>query len=152
MDHLRLVLHRDCEEPLTYSDGKLRDLADWAWGLRLQNSLWGSDNSSFRMSRQARAALKGKPYAMEAWWLLSMLIEAHGHNPAKPFVLNRDGMNLAGLDLSERAFPRARDLLVAEGYLHRVRGHRAGHSRAQWQLGRGNPTGRREPGEAEGGP
>ncbi len=88
------------------------------------------------MSRQARAALKGQPYTVEPWWLISLRIEAHGHLPGKRFVLDREAMNATGLGLSERAFLGARRRLEAEGLLRRVKGHRAGHSLAQWQLGR----------------
>jgi hypothetical protein len=63
-------------------------------------------------------------------------MEAHGHIPGKRFVLDREAMNGTGLDLSERAFLGARRLLEREGLLRQVKGHRVGHSLAQWQLGR----------------
>jgi hypothetical protein len=143
MDHLRLVVLRDFATPETFPDAEIAGLASWAWRKRLENRLWGADNSTFGMSRQVRATLKDKPYAMEAWWLLSVLTEAHGHIPGKRFVLDREAMNGTGLNLSERAFLGARRLLEAEGLLRRATGHRAGLSLAQWQLAR--PLGNTSP-------
>jgi hypothetical protein len=135
-EHLRLVVARDFANPGTFSDAEVAGLAAWAWKKRLENNLWGAESSTFPMSRQVRAALKGQPHAVEAWWLLSVLVEAHGHLPGKRFMLDRERMNAAGLGLSQRGFAGAKRLLEAVGVLQRVKGHSAGRSRAQWQLSR----------------
>ena len=120
------------------TDKEVRGVAQWAWEKRLNNSIFAGRNSSFRVSRPALDALKGKPNASDAIALYTVLTDLHGHKPNQPFPLVWDAMKEAGhTELTEKRFRRARDLLKKENLLHLVGTHRAGTRHQTFRLSKG---------------
>jgi hypothetical protein len=134
--------------PETVSDREVERVAAWAWRKRLDNSIFAGRNSSFRFDRAALDRLKGLPNASDAIALLTVLMDLHGHNPAKPFALVWRSMREAGhTDLTERRFREARNVLMAADLLILADRHRAGHRHQRFRLVRALPSGGGEAGE-----
>ena len=135
----QLIALRDakCRNPHTVLDAELCGIANWAWQRRLSGRLYNGRNSVFSVSRLAMDALRGKAGGSDAISLYVLLVDLHGHTPAKSFALDHAAMKAAELtDLSDRAFLAARRLLQAEGLVSVASKYKPGKYRQQYRLER----------------
>ena len=113
----------NCAQRHTLPDAEVVEIADWAWGKRCANQLYGDHRSAFRISRPSldRICSAGKR-GPNALMLYSRLLEAHSHMPGKIIAIAvaamcRDGL----LPYSASTADRARDTLRDIGLIELVK-------------------------------
>ncbi len=132
-NNLVFVRDEELESPDSVTGGEIRNIADWAWGLHATGKLFAFDGGSFRVPRHYLQRLGGNS---EAIALYTILCDKHGHSPGKLFGLSFKGMNKNGLiDLSERAFHRAKAALLKVGAVKIASNHSAGRKNRQYTMG-----------------
>ena len=132
-NNLVFVRDEELESPDSVTGGEIRNIADWAWGLHATGTLFAFDGGSFRVPRHFLQRLDGHSDAIA---LYAVLCDKHGHSPGKLFSLSFEGMSKNGLiDLSERAFHRAKAALLKVGAIKVASNHSAGRKNRQYTMG-----------------
>ncbi|MER9309797.1 hypothetical protein NKI51_10805 [Mesorhizobium australicum] len=108
------------DEPATVPDAEVRGVAKWAWGHRLNNTVWARRESGVIINRSIGDRLLAKPYGSDAFALYYMLKANHGHLPGKRFAVVPDAVRKSGLlNLCRNHIRAALDMLIDEGLLIR---------------------------------
>ena len=119
------------------SDTEVVNIAEWAWGKRLEpGGLYEGRSSKFKVSRDAMDHLLPRQGGAEAFALYTVLQSAHGHAPGKTFNLNFEGMKNAGLiGFGRPRYENARQQLLESGLLRKAGGYKPGERAQRYQLG-----------------
>ncbi len=132
---IRLLLafrDKECCNPSTAPDSEVREIADWCWKQRLNNSVYNAQISAFTLWRNDFGALNGN---VDAIALFTVLQQYHGHRLGKTFPLINESMKSADLiKLSRDRFIAAREYLIKAGLLEIAAKHRAGMRHRHYRL------------------
>lgn len=115
-----LTLYRDIHfaEPADVSDGEIRRVAEWAWKLRITNSVWAGRQSGVNIQRSIADRLLAQAGGSDAFSLFFILKANFGHTPGYRFAIVPDAMRKAGLiSLCRNHIRAAIQLLIDEGLL-----------------------------------
>lgn len=119
-----LTALRDIEfdDAASVPDSEIMQVAEWAWGLRLEGRLWVGRNSTVQINRMAIDYFGSIRNGGDACLLYNVLLANHGHHPGKEFAIVPDAMIEAGLISMPRArLYRAREFLIEAKFVDLVR-------------------------------
>ncbi|SDZ58509.1 hypothetical protein SAMN05444004_12530 [Jannaschia faecimaris] len=136
-----LIAERDhaCADPVTFSDDEVGKISAFFWKKRLENGLFSSKDSSFRMRRTALDCLNGNTDAIA---LLTILESQHGHTAGKKFSLDQAGMKRSGLiNMGRDRFRAAVTALLEAGLMEVAKEYFAGSQKRQYRLRRAHSLG-----------
>ncbi|MBZ0218059.1 MAG: hypothetical protein K8F25_15995, partial [Fimbriimonadaceae bacterium] len=137
LDQLKAQRDYECEEPESVADNELIAMARWAWQLRLSNQIFKGRESGVFFKRSTMDKLLPLAYGQNAFALYCVLRANHGHAPGKRFTISPEGMKRDGLiSFGRNACDRARNHLIAHGFLKRVSGYKPGIHAQHYQLTR----------------
>lgn len=112
-----------------FSPSQVPSIASWAWDKRKANKLYGRENSEFRLGRQAMDLVRKLPSKRvpDAWFLYSLLVSVHGHEPGKVFAIAIDSMvTKSHLPFGKSTGYVARENLLSLGLISRVQSGKFG--------------------------
>lgn len=129
------AIRDDFVDAASVPDAEVARVAAWAWRCRLESRLWVGRDSMVQVNRKALDALKSTSNRSDAVALYVALSDAHGHLPAKEFMLRWKSMRQAGVtDLSRERFAAAVKALRSAGLLGVATNHRAGSRARTYRL------------------
>lgn len=135
--NLQAIRDDQFANPKTFPNTEVLKIARWAWERRCEGKLYHGRDSEFRVHREALDAIKRFDNASEAIALYVILLDQHGHKPAREFPFDHDGMQKAGhTNLSRRRFLAARETLASAGLIEVARQYSAGHRKRTYRLKR----------------
>lgn len=134
-ENLKYVRDEECCYPETIGDAEVEKIAQWAWGLRLNNCIYKGRDSEFRLNRQTLNLLKEVPNTTDCISLYVILKDLHGHRLGYHFALKHAAMRMAKhTDLSRERFVKARNSLLAVGLLRVASSYKVGSQPKSYRL------------------
>ena len=135
---LRLVTANECEQPESISNSELEAIANWAWGKRLGNKIYGGSKSMVKIPRSATEVLLPLPGGSEAFALFGFVSSIWEHQPGIPFGIVPSAIKKSGrLSMGRNQIYDAIKLLLTTGFLIMVHESRGARDPSRYLLGLG---------------